>query len=132
MKQLVGGLVAIIRYRDVPSFSYAGGGHWGHVPSPTKDEKGKNREKEIKNKLKRKKPLFVPESLKNLTCCPRVSSKRWVRHCAALSIFLENFFDPSLFVFHPGLLKFFLLRFCYIIYPHLPGQNPKYVVDRSV
>ena len=39
------------------------GGHWGHVPESTKDEKGKNREKEIKNKLKRKKPLVVPESL---------------------------------------------------------------------
>ena len=66
--------------------AYAGGGHWGHVPefqSPAKDEKGKkNREKETKNKLKRKrkKQLFVPDSPKNLTCCPRVSRQRWVRH----------------------------------------------------
>ena len=52
--------------------------------SPTKDEKGKNREMETKNKLKLKKPRFVPESLKNLTCCPRVSSQRWVRHWVTL------------------------------------------------
>ena len=50
------------------------GGHRGHVPEPTKDKEGKNW------KTKRKKPLFVPESLKNLTYCPRVNSQRWVRH----------------------------------------------------
>ena len=42
--------------------------------SPTKGEKGKNREKETKNKLKRKKPLFVPEYLTNLLSQSLVSA----------------------------------------------------------
>ena len=55
--------------------AYAGGGDTGDMSqSPTTDERGKNREKETKNKLKRKKN----------TCCPRVSGQRWVRHCMCM------------------------------------------------